>query len=174
MKHVEGNLLDLAEQDKFDIIVHGCNCYCTMGSGIARQIKDRYPKAYLVDQLTQSGDLEKLGKFTQAHISGFLSFPTPADGSHTHSFKSGGYNFTIINAYTQYGFLPRNIVNVDYDAVHTVFKQIKLLYDMNPQAPCRIGIPMIGAGLAGGEWELIEEIIDNIGFSDLTCVIYKP
>ena len=163
MKHVEGNLLDLAEQDKFDIIVHGCNCYCTMGSGIARQIKDRYPKAYLVDQLTQSGDLEKLGKFTQAHI----------NGSRWTGFKDQNFNFTVVNAYTQFGFMPRNVVNVDYDAVTSVFKQIKLLYDMNPQAPCRIGIPKIGAGLASGDWEKIEKIIDRMGFSDLTCVTYK-
>jgi len=49
-----------------------------------------------------------------------------------------------------------------------------LLWDMNVQAPARIGIPKIGAGLAGGDWKVIEEIIDKIGFSDLTCVLYKP
>jgi O-acetyl-ADP-ribose deacetylase (regulator of RNase III) len=50
--------------------------------------------------------------------------------------------------------------------------QIKLLWDMNVQAPARIGIPKIGAGLAGGDWGRIEQIIDNIGFSDITTVIY--
>ena len=169
MKYLEGNLLDLAEQGKFDLIVHGANCQNTFGAGIALQIKNRYPKAYLADQMTQAGDEDKLGKFTQAYISGFKSNPTTIKGLHNKA-----YNFTIINAYTQYGFLPRNVVNVDYDAIENVFKQIKLLYDMNPQAPCRIGIPMIGAGLAGGDWKVIEEIIDKIGFSDLTCVIYKP
>jgi O-acetyl-ADP-ribose deacetylase (regulator of RNase III) len=172
MKYLDGNLLDLAEQGKYDLIVHGANCHNTFGAGIAFQIKNRYPKAYLADQMTQAGDKDKLGKFTQAHVSGFKSKPNP--DKTIKGLHNKAYNFTVINAYTQYGFLPRNVVNVDYDAIENVFKQIKLLYDMNPQAPCRIGIPMIGAGLAGGEWDLIEEIIDNIGFSDLTCVLYKP
>jgi O-acetyl-ADP-ribose deacetylase (regulator of RNase III) len=161
MKYLHGNLLDMAEAGKFDIIIQGCNCQNTMGSGIAKQIKERYPKAYLVDQLTQKGDTAKLGKFTQAHIS--------------HRDTSGNFmnsNFTVINAYTQWGF-GSHVVHLDYDALENVFKQIKLLYDMNPQAPARIGIPMIGAGLAGGFWPSIEEIIDKIGFSNLTCVVYK-
>lgn len=168
MKYVEGNLLDLAESGKFDVIVHGCNCLNTMGSGIARQIKERYPKAFMIDQLTQKGDMDKLGKFTQAHVDGFRENDNP-------NIRSLGkfYSFTVVNAYTQYGFHPRNKVNVDYKAVFNIFKQIKMLYDMNPQAPCRIGIPQIGAGLAGGDWGLIEHIIDSVEFSDLTCVIYK-
>lgn len=166
MKYVQGNLLDLAAQGKFDVIVHGCNCLCTMGSGIAKQIKDRYPKAYLTDQMTEKGDMDKLGKFTQAYISGFRQ-------NKDKNLKSWHYNFTIINAYTQYGFHPREKVNADYTAIANVFKQIKMLYDMNPQAPCRIGIPKIGAGLAGGDWAIIENIIDDIGFSDLTCVEYQ-
>ena len=38
MKVVKGNIFDLAEQGEFDVVVHGCNCFCTMGKGIA------YPK----------------------------------------------------------------------------------------------------------------------------------
>lgn len=169
MKYVEGNLLDMAEASEFDIIIHGCNCKNTMGSGIAAQVKKRYPKAYLVDQLTQSGDEGKLGKFTQAYVDGKVE-NTNGVTRNTH----WNYSFTVINAYTQVGFSPRNKVNVDYKAVRNVFTQIKMLYDMNPQAPARIGIPMIGAGLAGGDWKIIEGIIDSIGFSDLTCVVYKP
>lgn len=157
MKYIHGNLLDLAESGKFSVIVHGANCFNVMGAGIAKQIKDRYPKAYLIDQCTEAGDMSKLGKFTQAYID-----------IHGKSYVS----FTIINAYTQFGMLPRSKINADYDAITNVFKQIKLLYDMNPQAPCRIGIPKIGAGLAGGDWDIIEKIIDEIGFSDITCVIY--
>lgn len=161
MNYIDGNLLELAESGKFDIIVHGCNCFNTMGSGIAGQIREKYPKAYLVDQLTQSGDKDKLGKFTQVHISGT-----------NYTYHKTHVSFTIINAYTQYDFGSEKR-HLDYDAVKSVFKQIKLLYDMNYMAPVRIGIPKIGAGLAGGDWEEIEKIIDSIGFSDLTCVNYK-
>lgn len=167
MKYVQGNLLDLTEEGKFDIIIQGCNCLNTMGSGIAKQIKDRYPKAYLIDQMTTKGDEGKLGKFTQAHVTGFRENTngiTRNLGWH--------YGFTLINAYTQFAYGTQK-QHLDYKAVENVFKQIKLLYDMNPQAPARIGIPQIGAKRGGGDWKIIEKIIDDIGFSDLTCVIYK-
>lgn len=168
MKYVNGNLLDMAEDGKFDIIVHGCNCMCTMGSGIAGQIAKRYPKAYTIDSLTQKGDANKLGKFTQAYVNGqSLRQIAP----NTRGVKKVNYNFTIINAYTQYGYDP-STKPVDYEAIYNAFKQIKMLYDMNPMATMRIGIPKIGAGLAGGDWNRIEQIIDSIGFSDLTCVVF--
>ena len=39
LKHTKGNLLDLAEAGEFDIVVQGCNCFNTMGGGIAREIR---------------------------------------------------------------------------------------------------------------------------------------
>ena len=45
----KGNLLDMAERGEFDIIVHGANCICVMGSGIAREIKARFPQAAQAD-----------------------------------------------------------------------------------------------------------------------------
>lgn len=168
MKYVTGNLLDLAEQGQFDIIVHGCNCFNTMGSGIAKQIKDRYPKAYAVDQMTKRGVLSKLGKVTQAYING-ESMQQIAPN--IRGLKMKPYGFTIINAYTQYRYgSPEGDCN--YVAISDAFTQIKMLHDMNIQAPPRIGIPQIGAGLAGGDWVKIESIIDEIGISDLTCVVF--
>ena len=43
LKHTKGNLLDLAEAGLFDVVVQGCNCFNTMGGGIAREIRERYP-----------------------------------------------------------------------------------------------------------------------------------
>lgn len=167
MKYVKGNLLDLAEQGEFDIVVQGCNCQNTMGSGLAKEIRERYPKAYIADQVTQKGDPDKLGCFTQSYVNGTRSANID-DVAH----RSVNYSFTILNAYTQmyYGYDGKQYV--DYNAVRRVFKQIKLLYDLNPQASTRIGIPKIGAKRGGGDWNVISQIIDEIGFSDLTCVEY--
>lgn len=168
MKYVTGNLLNLAEQDQFDIIVHGCNCFNTMGSGIAKQIKDRYPKAYTVDQLTTRGDVDKLGKITEAYVNGES---VQQIAPHVRGLHLKPFGFTVINAYTQYKYgSPEG--DCDYAAIRSAFTQIKLLHDMNTQAPPRIGIPQIGAGLAGGNWNAIESIIDSLGFSDLTCVVF--
>lgn len=163
MKYVKGDLFDLAEQGNFDIVVHGCNCQNTMGSGVAKQVRERYPKAYMVDQLTQRGDINKLGKFTQAHI----------NGSMWTGYKDRSFNFTIINAYTQYRYGYDGQAYASLSNLSNVFWQIKLLYDMNPQAPCRIGIPKIGCDRGGLAWGEVEELIDQIGFSDITCVEYN-
>ena len=49
MKKVYGDLIEMAEHGDFDVIVHGCNCFCTMGAGIALQIKHHFPEAYYAD-----------------------------------------------------------------------------------------------------------------------------
>jgi len=36
LKHATGNLIDMAEQGQFDVIVHGCNCLNTMGVYLSR------------------------------------------------------------------------------------------------------------------------------------------
>jgi O-acetyl-ADP-ribose deacetylase (regulator of RNase III) len=138
MKTIYGNLLTYFENGEFDIIVHGCNCFCTMGAGIAKQIKQSYPDVYKKDLLTAKGDINKLGTYTYAEQ------------------KKQKY---IINAYTQYKYFGEK--NIDYSAIKNVFEKINTDF-------CGkiIGIPKIGAGLAGGDWEIIETIIDSIFNND--------
>ena len=64
MQLKRGNLIDLAFEGHFDIIVQGCNCQCRMKSGIAKEIARRIPKAEEIDNETVIGDKSKLGKFT--------------------------------------------------------------------------------------------------------------
>ena len=68
MKAVIGDLIQLALAGSFDVIVHGCNCQCAMGKGIALAIKQQFPEAYDADQRTVRGDPDKLGTITYAEI----------------------------------------------------------------------------------------------------------
>ena len=43
MNTIKGDLIDLAIEGKFDLIVHGCNCFNTMGKGIAKSIRQNFP-----------------------------------------------------------------------------------------------------------------------------------
>jgi O-acetyl-ADP-ribose deacetylase (regulator of RNase III) len=52
MKTINGNLIKHALEGKFDVVIHGCNCSCTMGAGIAKSIKDQFPEAYQADLIT--------------------------------------------------------------------------------------------------------------------------
>ena len=49
MKYIIGDLIKMAESGQFDVIVHGCNCFCTMGGGIAAAIANNFPHAYEED-----------------------------------------------------------------------------------------------------------------------------
>ena len=35
---INGDLIKLALEGKFDVIAQGCNCFCTMSAGIAPQM----------------------------------------------------------------------------------------------------------------------------------------
>lgn len=64
IKH--GDLIKSFIEDKFDAIAHGCNCYHTMGAGIAYTIANRFPAAQTVDSDTEYGSFEKLGYYSRA------------------------------------------------------------------------------------------------------------
>ena len=101
LKHTKGNLLDLAEAGEFDIVVQGCNCFNTMGGGIAREIRERYPVAALVDNETVKGDYNKLGNYTTAFTGKFL----------------------IVNAYTQYN-MSRGTDVFEYTAFQLILEKL--------------------------------------------------
>lgn len=126
-----GDVLNSGEK----FIVHGCNCFNTMGSGIAAQIRKQYPFAYDVDQLTEQGNYFKLGTYSQG---------TEGD-------------VTIINAYTQYKF-GRDKRYAEYDAIEMVMNGI--CYDF--QKVDIMAMPKIGCGLAGGDWNIVADILDRV------------
>ena len=134
--HTKGNLLDLAEAGEFDIVVQGCNCFNTMGGGIAREIRERYPVVASVDMETVRGDYTKLGNWTQC--------------------DAGENNrFTIINAYTQYNMSQGTDV-FEYTAFQLILEKLIYVYGEK-----RIGLPYIGQGLAGGNPEWIMPMIED-------------
>jgi O-acetyl-ADP-ribose deacetylase (regulator of RNase III) len=151
MKTIKGDLIQLALNGKFDVIVHGCNCYNTMGAGIAKEIKRVFPEAYEADCKTQKGQKGKLGSFSHANV------------------KRGKHDIIVVNAYTQHKYWGEGR-HVDYNAVFYAFEKIKDKFTGK-----RFGIPLIGAGLAGGFWKIIEAYIrDAMKGEDIIVVEYKP
>lgn len=138
MKIVKGDLVNMAIEGKFDVIVHGCNCFNTMGAGIAATIRSVFPKAWSADQETKKGDISKLGEYSAATI------------------KYGENTFVVVNAYTQFGYGNQKGIDLSYIALKKVFR--KIAKDFNG---LRIAYPAIGCGLAGGEWDRVSSIIDQ-------------
>lgn len=137
MNKTKGDLIKLALKGDFDLIVHGCNCFCTMGAGIAKTIKQKFPEAYEADLKTNKGDKTKLGSISWAET------------------KTENGSLIIVNGYTQFNWRGSG-PKVDYEAVRKVFKTIKENF-----SGLRIGYPAIGAGLAGGNWKTISQIIEE-------------
>ena len=148
---VEGDLLRLALQGEFDVIVHGCNCQCTMGAGIAKGVKSLFPEAYEADLRTSKGAREKLGS---------ISFAT---------VRRDGIEITVVNAYTQFHWRGKGVL-ADYDAIRAAMRLVKAQFSGK-----RIGYPLIGAGLAKGDWNVIQSIIrEELDGEDHTLVRFSP
>src|SRR5438128_4657813 len=162
MKHIKGNLVTLFGQGYFDVSVHGCNCCNNMGDGIAKEIRDIFPEAYKADLATIKFDFRKLGSYTYADV---WRDQVTSEGEERVLLG------TIINAYTQghwYGVGKDGGPLCDYDAVRSVFKKLKKWYG---HKGLHFGVPAIGAGRAGGDWNIISKIIDEELFDeDVTFV----
>jgi len=142
IEYRKGNLLALAETGEIDVLIHGCNTNKIMGAGIAKQIKQKWPKAHLMDLNSKLSKEEKLnGKFTYAIIDSKL---------------------IVVNAYIQERTAIRyNEIVVNYYALYKALTNIRREF-----SGLRFGLPYIGCGLAGGNWEgivkpMIEKIFEN-------------
>ena len=115
------------------IILHGCNAQGVMGSGVALAIKQAYPEAYQ-EYLNDS------------MILGFISDYWV------------NYDLVIINGITQefYGRDGKRYVN--YKAICDVFTQA---VSMGRLYGFTLNFPKIGAGLGGGDWNIIEQLIND-------------
>jgi O-acetyl-ADP-ribose deacetylase (regulator of RNase III) len=114
------------------LILHGCNARGAMGSGVAKLIRSKYSKAFEDYFETYNGYGLNLGT---------CIFSDQSDGK------------VIINAITQetYG---KNGVHVSYWAIANVMRNLNRFNEP-------IAMPMIGAGLGGGDWNVISAIIEN-------------
>jgi O-acetyl-ADP-ribose deacetylase (regulator of RNase III) len=149
IKCVEGNLITMALRRDVDVVVHGCNCFCEMGAGIAKDIKEYFPFAYGEDCRTKIGDESKLGTVTMSQCaSGVI----------------------IVNAYTQFHY-GTNIVRANYRAIESCMRHINKVFGNQLRT---IGMPMIGSGLAGGDWGIIFPIIvHELKDCDVTIVVLE-
>lgn len=134
IEYKEGNLLDV----KQGIIVHGVNAQGVMGAGVALAIKKKYPKAY--------------EEYLVSYNTGNLYL-----GSSQMVEVLEDQLLTICNACTQeyYGTDKRQ---VNYAALCMCFTSIFRTARIYKET---VHFPKIGAGLAGGDWDIIEQLIND-------------
>lgn len=166
-KEIKGDLF--AHLEEFDVIAQGNNCFCVQASGIApifvrKFSTDQYP----MEAQWTAGYYNKMGQIDYRFHS--------RDGKlRLRAYKSKEAPLAVVNCYTQYstGFhhLDDTKPPIDYEALTICMRKIAQEFEGK-----RIGLPAIGAGLAGGNWKRIKKIFKQEVASrcDLTVVLFKP
>lgn len=128
-KVIDGDLLNT--QAKY--ICHQVNCKGRMGSGVAKQIRAKYPEVYTAYSKEASADMLGIPQFVQCY-----------DGK------------VVINMFAQqsYGYDGRQ-----YTSYEAFEKCLEGMADIIPTGET-IAMPfMIGCGLGGGSWKIIADLI---------------
>ena len=171
INYVDGDLIKLAKEGIFDVIAHGCNCLSTMGAGIAPQMA----AAFGCDKFEMEmwgPSIDKLGNID------WKTFLLEKNNTFTIDLGEGnpdkGTELVVVNAYTQYSYGRNHSDGVaqpfDYEAFTICMRKINRVFRGN-----HIGMGKIGSGLAGGDWNRIENIISTeLIDCEVTIVNYKP
>ena len=149
---VEYKIGNILESD-CNYICHQVNCKGAMGTGIAGQIRHKYPKVYI----------EYMEKCKAA-----TAYPSHWFLGEIQIVELGKYH-NVINMFSQdtYGEIGRH---TNYEAFMECLLKIK------EEVPVESSIAFpykIGCGLGGGNWEIIQAMIEQV-FADRDKVyIYK-
>lgn len=134
------------------IIAHVCNDIGVFGAGFALAVAMKWPDArqVYIDKhrcLLQAGSMLKLGDVI---------------------YYDHAPDLCIAHMISQAGVCSRtNPVPLKYDALE------ECLADVNKRAECKeasVHMPKIGAGLAGGDWNRIQELINK--HITVPCFVY--
>ena len=142
IKHLKCNIFDSGA----DVICHQVNCQGVMGSGLAKQVKDRHPEVY------------------ESYIN-YLNFCERQKqqplGSYTFA-KAFGTNYWVLNIFGQddYG---RDKQHTDYDALR---KALLAARDSTLGKYVTVAFPYkMGCDRGGGDWDIVYNIIKEV-FAD--------
>lgn len=147
MKIIYGNLFDHLnkEPNVLDIVVHGCNAQGVMGSGFAKELRERYPEAFS----TYREKYEKSGLDLGSVV------------YYIHKDQEEEKTIVIANAITQEFFGRDGKRYVDYDAIAKTFEHICSTASSIGSDNFNLHFPAIGSGLGGGDEEVINNIIEE-------------
>lgn len=171
-REIDGNLITLTLENKFDVISHGCNCQNQMGAGIAPHMAKAFGcDRYDMEHPQYKGDINKLG--TIDYQERFIVNGKVNPNYEYHIPDSNQKPLYVVNSYTQYHYGRNHKDGVstplDYEALTLCMRKINKVFKGK-----HVGLPKIGAGLAGGDWERIKTIIQTeLIDCDITVVIFN-
>ena len=153
LKYVQGDLLKAATSGRLNVIAHQANCFCKGRRGIAPLIFKTFPGSKFVDDQTDVGGWYKMGDLSHAF---------------NYAENSPDDPIWVFNLYGQYHFDQYSKdYGTRYWALGKALEKMAMVIETRKSlhhswtgsTTLEVGFPLIGCGLAGGDWEIVEEMI---------------
>lgn len=144
IESISGNVLDYV--GKNSIVCHQTNCRGVMGSGLAKEIRTKYPKVYIKYKFLCE-------QVEPCNLLGTVQMVEVDDG------------VRIANCFGQdrYG---RDKMYTSYEALESCFKYLRKYAESEVNNIDTVAFPYgIGCGLAGGDWNIVNAMIEK-AFAD--------
>lgn len=160
MKYHQGDIFSRNITGHELIICHQINCQGVMGAGLAKQIRTMFPFLYerykrTCSRAAKSEDL--LGKVEFTPI------------------RYNGNDWLIASIFAQDSY-GRDKCYTDYDALRRALSAVRVVATPLPtRTLTTVRIPYkMGCGLAGGSWDIVEQIIkDELALYEIPVEIWK-
>ncbi len=143
-----GNVVSAVLDHEVDYMLHVTNSQRVYRSGVAKEVRDRIPEAYEAYMATQ--------------VKGTIGCVTK--GGYVYNMTAQEYYGYDKKRYLDYGALAECLFTVRED-----LKQVTVMRKV-----WKIGIPhYLGSGLAGGDWDIVLELVMGILGKNFQIVVYK-
>lgn len=147
IRHIKCNIFESGA----DIICHQVNCQGVMGSGVAKQVREKYPEVFQKYKASC-----QLAKNNHSGLLGGTQWIATADG-------------IIVNLFAQENFGYDGKCYTDYNALKRCLKTVNLL--MKEEQRKTIAFPyLMGCHRGGGSWGVVYKIIEEV-FADSDCEV---
>lgn len=144
MKHQVGNLV---QSVKSGLILHQVNCQGVMGSGIAKELRDTYPVVWQKYEQKCSASRIEDGGDGSALLGLVQLVPVTDTLIVANLFGQLHYGRDATRRYTS------------YDALDDALKTLSWMLPAQGLTGDDIHHPLIGCGLGGGHWQVVEVLI---------------
>lgn len=156
IKHIKCDIFESGA----DVICHQVNCQGVMGSGIAKQVREKYPVVY--EKYKNYCDI-----YSPKALLGIAQFVGTAE-KHDTPFLG------IFNLYAQEKFGYDGKCYTDYTSLYKCFEKVKESLHkalLSKEDKYTIAIPyLMGCHRGGGDWNVVYKMIEEV-FADSDCEV---
>ncbi len=145
IKYKKGDVTQATEY----VIAHGCNAQGKMNSGVAKSIRAKFPGCF--ESYAEHIHRGNITGTTDIFIANYNPLANVMEIESNEKM--------ILNMITQLYYGRDGQQYVDYDAIRKCLAFANKRVPMYTSPPHAMAMPMIGAGLGGGDWTVIEQII---------------